>query len=26
MSEQRWIQEAITQAEKSWSEGGIPIG
>ncbi|MDE1038536.1 MAG: nucleoside deaminase [Phycisphaerales bacterium] len=26
MSEQRWIQEAIAQAEKSWSEGGIPIG
>jgi|TARA_B110000116_G_C16314947_1_gene349735 creatinine deaminase len=26
MSEQSWIQEAITQAEKSWSEGGIPIG
>jgi cytosine deaminase len=26
MSEQSWIQEAIAQAEKSWSEGGIPIG
>ncbi|MFT4592331.1 MAG: creatinine deaminase [Phycisphaerales bacterium] len=26
MSEQGWIQEAIAQAEKSWSEGGIPIG
>ena len=21
-----WLQEAINQAEKSWSEGGIPIG
>ncbi len=21
-----WIEEAITQAEKSWEEGGIPIG
>ena len=26
MSEQGWIQEAIAQAEKSWGEGGIPIG
>ena len=26
MSEQDWIQEAIAQAEKSWGEGGIPIG
>ena len=26
MSEQSWIQEAIAQAEKSWGEGGIPIG
>ena len=26
MSEQSWIQEAIAQAEKSWSEGGVPIG
>ncbi|MDP7004654.1 MAG: nucleoside deaminase [Phycisphaerales bacterium] len=22
----RWIDEAVLQAEKSWSEGGIPIG
>ena len=22
----RWIDEAFFQAEKSWSEGGIPIG
>jgi cytosine deaminase len=22
----RWLDEAIAQAEKSWSEGGIPIG
>ena len=21
-----WLDEAIAQAEKSWSEGGIPIG
>ena len=26
MSEQGWIQAAIAQAEKSWGEGGIPIG
>ena len=26
MSAQGWIQEAIAQAEKSWGEGGIPIG
>ena len=25
-SEQQWLREAIKQAEKSWSEGGIPIG
>ena len=24
--EQVWLDEAIEQAEKSWSEGGIPIG
>jgi cytosine/creatinine deaminase len=23
---QRWLDAAIEQAEKSWSEGGIPIG
>ena len=26
MSEQQWLDAAIEQAEKSWSEGGIPIG
>ncbi len=25
-SERQWLREAINQAEKSWSEGGIPIG
>lgn len=25
-SERRWLEAAIEQAEKSWSEGGIPIG
>ena len=26
MSEREWIDAAIAQAEKSWAEGGIPIG
>ena len=24
--EQAWLDAAIVEAEKSWSEGGIPIG